>query len=154
MARVYREVVYVIMNASFVLKLLIWHQQAFTGSTVKGWTIVPSLQTPIFTMGWDTRLAVLQNSNQVYRPGPNICYFESIHWSLPLSYRNWRTQPGISDVQICWSHGWLAHTALREVLIVLPSCSPDVPKPQSPNPQKDFSHYNKSLLWKRDKIKI
>lgn len=84
---------------------------------------------------------MLQSSNQVYRPGPNICYFENIHWYLPLSYRNQRnqrSQSGISDVQICWSHGWLAHTALREVFIVLPSCSPDVPKPQSPNPRTVF----------------
>jgi len=38
---------------------------------------------------------------------------------------------GISDDQICWSHVWLAHTALK--IVILPGYSTGVPKSQTSN---------------------
>lgn len=104
----------------------------YTRSKIKGWTIVPLLQTPIYTTWWilnclpdpglyvsplyyptTERLTIAESS--LWLDSVQTCYFKSVHWSLPLTYRSQSTQHEISDIEICCSYAMRAHTALRNI---------------------------------------
>lgn len=59
------------------------------------------------------RLTIAESS--LWLDSVQTCYFKSVHWSLPLSYRSQSTQHEISDIEICCSYAMRAHTALRNI---------------------------------------